>query len=274
MTEQPDDIRYLINGQVVRVVATEAETGRLICSKQYDVTCDDDEEEAYIDDGDLFTLDEQHLYAKPPVAQIDAEVARMRQERTELELTLNQLHLRIEEQQARLSSLCEELEKVAPLENIRRFLQGPPTHFVHLGYRSIKIITREDAKCRYHKDGVRLLVLYGNSKGDLAWQLNTYKDGSGSYQTVYPCYSEEEARAKAKALVEEQVATHDCDPYIIQNAHNYGVPLPEAYLEAYAQTEIPRYRKVLDEQRQRLRKAEADYALVTTDIEAYALREK
>ena len=131
--------------------------------------------------------------------------------------TIETLDTKIHELQQQKRELEEELRKSkqdeterkkrimvnAALERIDDFLAGKITHFV-FGEYGVEIKTFEEATSdpdRRERD-VKLLSLYGKTKGDLAWKLNDYYDGSGSWHQVYPCCSIEDAMAFAKRLIE------------------------------------------------------------------------
>jgi len=58
------------------------------------------------------------------------------------------------------------------------------------------------------KDGYeyspRLLSMYGKSNGNFVWGINRWSDGSGSWSDFYPCRTMEEAKEKARVLIEEK----------------------------------------------------------------------
>jgi len=45
---------------------------------------------------------------------------------------------------------------------------------------------------------MKLLSLFGDSKGDLSFRLHQYRDGSGNYEEVIPCHSMDEAKELIK----------------------------------------------------------------------------
>lgn len=152
------------------------------------------------------------------------------------------------------------------LETLKAFMAGEITHLFVAGY-SPEIISWKDDNKVYDEDsfyhharleGIKLVSLMGKSDGDLSYQLNKYRDGSGSSKTVYPAKSYETALAMAQAQLDADSKVY-LEP---QNSHFYlerwqaieGIVIPQAVVE--------KYEKLADAQRlqriENLRKELAD----------------
>jgi molybdopterin converting factor small subunit len=166
--------------------------------------------------------------------------------------TIETLDTKIHELQQQKRELEEELRKSkqdeterkkrimvnAALERIDDFLAGKFTHIVFGDY-DVKIETFVEALMYKNNDydkvptEFRLLSLYGRSKGDLAWKLSYYGDGSGSSNQVYPCFSLEHAQAVAKQLIEEKYNQWRSEPKryhvhpAFRSAVNLGLDIPD-----------------------------------------------
>lgn len=89
-------------------------------------------------------------------------------------------------------------DKVPALKYIDDFISGDYKYFAYLdGWSSryeIKDKNEAIEENEFYERGTKLLTLYGKSNGDLHWELNKYRDGSGSSQTVIPCKTVDDAK--------------------------------------------------------------------------------
>lgn len=156
------------------------------------------------------------LFAKPPTAELHAEIAELEEQATTLRKELARLrdvhHTLVLTEHARTRRL-KEYEALAMLDD---FLAGKITHFVTDERGSVAIVPFEEAKCRSHHYGnpMRLLSLSMQPPKngvpgpvELQWNLNTYADGSGSDTKAWPCTSLEQARETAGKILDLCYAT-------------------------------------------------------------------
>jgi len=95
------------------------------------------------------------------------------------------------------------------LQTLYAFMAGEITHFFVNAY-SAEIITWGDNLPydvdswggRLSIDGMKLVTLFGNSKGRLDYRINRYSDGGGTNTRIVPCRSYEEALAKAQSVLD------------------------------------------------------------------------
>ena len=161
--------------------------------------------------------------------------------------TVDSLNEKIQERRKELSEAQLQLksdskEQAATLENVKRhealkyieeFIDGKITHYVDISYSEWNIIPLNEATDTYDGKDLRLLTLYGKSKGDLQWRLGSYSDHSGGSSEVTPCRSYEEAQAvlqkKLDAAVEEDWEKGNYYGVAVQNADKWGLDLPVEY---------------------------------------------
>lgn len=185
------------------------------------------------------------LYTKPPVEVVD-EVIKVKQ--AELE-TLRKEHLdltfRATSAEKEVKDRLAKLAKYRGLENIEAFLEGKVTHVVSIDYGGAHIKTFEELATYYeergynkHPAGVKLITLFGDSKGDLEWRINDYRDGSGSSRTMYPCAGHEDAVAKRNEILTDALTSAVAAPKdyqyrnkgiarAVENMLAAGLPVPE-----------------------------------------------
>jgi hypothetical protein len=137
----------------------------------------------------------------------------------------------------------------AALERIDDFLAGKFTHIVYGDYE-IKIETFDEALMYKNNEydkvptEFRLLTLYGRSKGDLAWKLSYYYDGSGSSTQVYPCFSLEHAQTVARKMIEDKYNLWREDPKkhsvysTFNSAVKLGLEIPDDVSQAVKESQI------------------------------------
>lgn len=151
---------------------------------------------------------------------------------------IEKLENRADEQIKRLSRLYElakvkadfisgfvdnETNTADQLETLVNFLTGRITHILKLDYypRITKFddtaVITESWGYNTSVEGIKLISLFGNSKGDLTYKINNYKDGSGNYVTIYPHTSYESALAQA-----QEVFDKNCEDYI-KNDIDFGI---------------------------------------------------
>ena len=217
------------------------------------------------------------VFLKPPVEKLNAEVAALNAKIEDLRKSVQvvmaeraALDRQMEERKARIARH----EQLAQLD---AFITGQITHFVEIKrsygteeyVRSISIKTFEDAMTEEgpYCSGVRLLSLFGGSKGDLTWRINRYCDGSGQWTDVVPCTSLEEAQAKARALYDANVEVWRTDPgsknrwgaeIVIEHAKRLGYPIPQDALDTAVAQRREIAAKAIEAARKALLKAEGN----------------
>src|SRR3546814_12060720 len=88
------------------------------------------------------------------------------------------------------------------------FLEKKITHLVYAGdgavqYKPFEKAIKENDESHY--GDLRLNALFGDTKGHLDWRINSYRDGSGSWQALIPFQSEEGAREAAMSITNANV---------------------------------------------------------------------
>lgn len=144
------------------------------------------------------------------VADLDAKI-------TEQHRELLNLRNEIREASKGREDVLRRIKEHKTLARLDDFLAGKLTHYVVHRWGKVEILDASKETCG-GGEGLRLLVLFGKSKGNVGWRQNRYSDGSGQdWDHVTPCTSLEEARVEAQDLIE----------YLIDNAitvkHGVGV---------------------------------------------------
>lgn len=145
------------------------------------------------------------VFAAPPVEKFDAHCAALA---AKIKIEESRLADLVEARIGEERQIAERKARFATHEQLRRlddFVSGRITHLVIADYAGPRIRTLQealvdDSDCWSKK--TKLVTLYGDSKGDLSWKLNQYRDGSGSKTVVHPATSEVEAREIASGLLD------------------------------------------------------------------------
>lgn len=179
------------------------------------------------------------IYRSPPTAKLHGEIADLEAKlnaiRAELYATQEQRRIEDRDYAARLN----ERKRFKQLQTLDDFIGGKITHFFTAeGYgerMSIQtfdefMVSKED---RYERK-LRLLSLFGGSKGDLAWYVDRYSDGSGgSHGRCFPALSYEDAVRCASEWLEGRYADVRTKEHkgasfdLASAAERFGLAVPE-----------------------------------------------
>lgn len=220
------------------------------------------------------------VFAEPPVAKKHEEIGR--------------LEARIAELKEKVKSVCDEiaaeersarerrasLAKWDGLQTLEDFIAGRITHLVIFkDYCAFTLTTLEEGIQHYddydhyrkqrRKDGLKLLTLFGKSDGSMSWQLNEYRDGSGTNEQVWPFSSHENAVSKCRELWDAEMQRIRADErYSGPNEHwlkagaSLGFEVPPDIAERMRIARAKSANDALQKARDELKKAETDVALL------------
>lgn len=190
--------KYLKNGQKVNVVNI-IDTGYLV---QDVYTNDYDEDpELFYDDRIYFV---EKVYEHTPTKSWDEKIGKLDAQIREKENELLELDRKIRETQTVDLTRLKRYKQYEQLKRLDDYLDGKITHFVVLEY-SFYILTLEEVakKDDNRLNKVRLLSLFGDSNGNLEWNLNQCIYGTGNWEAVIPCCSMEEALTELQNYVDK-----------------------------------------------------------------------
>lgn len=219
---------YLENGESVEMLTTFE--GGVVVKRLFD-----ESECPEYDEGEPFIV--QKVYEEPPTSFIDSQIqSRMERladidgqlSRKREELAKATLELRTAETSRK--ALSERLFKDAALQRVADFIDGKITHFVTSNYGRVTVMDKEMALAsndKYERD-IRLVTLFGKSNGDLQWGINQYRDGSGSWEDCWICFSLEEAMEIAGRVIAELFNTDSQLENAVASADKLGLPVPQS----------------------------------------------
>lgn len=227
--------KYLASGREVELIETTAH-GHLVAN----VLVYGETEEEFVEDRLYFT---EAVFDNPPVHKLNESIKTLREQINGLKQEKKQLEDEINDSQNQHKARLEKFRKYKQLEMLEQFIDGKITHYVEFGYR-IKISEFKEAmEDDDRRPELKLLSLFGQTNGDLLWQLNRYRDGSGIYTQVYPCVSYDHALETLQALITEEVAKTMAQPTqrVCDTVREYNLKVPEEYLNRYKQRLIKNY---------------------------------
>ena len=219
------------------------------------------------------------LFEKAPIVRVDFvyQTTKQQLEKTNQELRETATGLRSEiaelkKTQKELESKVSELSQFKGLELLSDWVNDRITHFVReQGNGMLEMDTKANFLEYIDHGGfnaqrhVKLMTLYGGSKGDLMWKISQYSDGSGEKYTVHPFTSEEAAREFVKNKCDEDLAVWrknpnmtDYVPVIVGNLKRNGCDVPSDLTEASYAIRMRIHQEYVMRKKQELDKAQAD----------------
>lgn len=209
------------------------------------------------------------IYRSPPTAKLHGEIAELEAKlnatRAELHAIQDQRRTEDRDYAARLN----ERKRFKQLQTLDDFISGKITHFFTVeGYgerMSIQtfdefMVSKED---RYERK-LRLLSLFGGSKGDLSWYVDRYSDGSGgSNGRCFPALSYEDAVRLASEWIEGRYADVRSKEHkhasldLANSAERFGLPVPDDIAGWAKQTADTVHESSLKQARKQLEDAQA-----------------
>lgn len=228
MKFEKDQTVYLENGQELRYVAAIGE--RHVVYPVFE--CDWDVGETL---GDDVIVD--RVYLKPPLAKYEQDISVLKAVAEDYRNQAARAEFDLAAAKQNLVSLKEKLKCIPALQYIDDLIEGRITHFVIDSFSKIHIETFADAMTssdRYLRGGMKLMTLYGDSKGDLQWKINRYSDGSGyAGESVhgFPSYelAHEFAAKVIRAAFDDKKAMKEQPHrlgYLIDSAIELGIDPP------------------------------------------------
>lgn len=190
------------------------------------------------------------VFAQPPIEAVEARIADLLSKEAAARTALNDIRTATQEAERDAKERMARLAKHPPLDMLEALIDGKVTHFaVKPGHSNLAHVetfdeatTWVDKEYGRNRKELRMLALVGT--GDkLAWKINTYGDGSGSWEaTVWPFRSYEDALNKVSELCLEAAAKlkpGQIDSRHIQvcdNAKKHGIAIPQWIHDAVAET--------------------------------------
>ena len=163
----------------------------------------------------------REVFAVPPTAKLHAEVAEIEQQLLAARNALAEVRAERRAEDAEYAARGTNRKQFEKLKNLDDFIAGKITHFVVQNDYSDQVTIEPfdsfmpEANERRYEKKLRLLSLYGDSKGDLSWRIERYSDGSGDgwkHGNCWPAISYEDALAKADAWLQKRYAEWRKEP--------------------------------------------------------------
>lgn len=234
--------KYLENGTAVEVVETIA--GGFLVQQIYE-----NGEDEWMGDRKFYA---ERVFDEAPTEALDARFSELQIQIEKMEHRKDELQQLHRQSETDHKQILDKLSRHEQLRHLMDFIDGKITHYVTHDYWRLEIIPFTEAICggedsrHPNKSRLRLLSLFGDTKGNLAWNLNRYRDGSGSETMAYPVTSYEEGVRLLGQLIAASLEKPPTE-YLIASANKYGIALPDSYVLAYKEGLLKSYNKELDQ---------------------------
>lgn len=228
------------------------------------------------DDGHAWGADEvivDSVFTTPPTQKLHAEVGELEAKSADLRKQLSALRGEVMQAERDHKARMAEFAKLEPLKHLEDVLAGRITHYVVYRetyggwYGDVEILASEEALSVTNDYGrrtgeLKLLCLFGDSKGNLAWRRNYYRDGSGGgWDVCEPFTDEQAARDRAKALLNERFTHKETRDHqlkgVIENCDRYGFDVPDEARARHSAYLRGAYEAAVAKAKDELAKAEA-----------------
>jgi hypothetical protein len=266
---------YSANGDRLHLEAITA-TGTYVVTRSIEIDSNDGYG-GYEYHDDMFITDK--LYRKPPIAKKAEELEHLQKQIKDAKAELSKVKTEITLERKSAEDLLTKVKAYPALRFVLDYLEGDvldrPCVMELIG--DWKIMPLREAlgyKDEYdyrHTDKLRLLSLYGNSKGDLRWNISRYCDGSGNTTTLYVAENHADAENFVSTRVRDEVA------HAIKNRRmSYAAQLDTKYpgritaeqRETLENHRVDSLRGQLVKKAEELRKVEGELNAIKTELQA------
>lgn len=242
-------MKYLKNGQAVEVLSEVPGVGFVV--------------DPYLEDQDTGVTwlsgspkIVRKVYDSVPIDHLHAEYKSLQDKIDAMKLELAVLSNDMRDSEKERKRILERLNQLPHLKRIEDFIDGKFTHVVVEQYGKIYVKDKEslydqsDRAWRRGPGKIKLVTLFGDSAGNLEWNINRYTDGSGFGECVaFFCQSEEEAKNRAAEIIAmrlKQTLAEAKGRYLgdlIESAERIGIEVEEQYLQAHRAASIEQAKK-------------------------------
>jgi len=225
------EMKYLDDGRGVYVFEQLDNGQFLIAEALFDIDEYGVEEPRYYPSSSLHIVDK--VYDIPPKIKYFDEIIELTKSIEALEHQKSSIEESISSLKEKEKYVLGKLKNFDKLQYLLDFIDGKITHYVFIKYSTIEIVEYKNSQSEYGHD-MKLLSLFGSTKGDIAWRINQYSDGSGINTEVIPCLSYEMALSEAQKYIDKIISEGKYPSLsIINSAIEYGLTIPDWYIEKY-----------------------------------------
>ena len=243
MNDELKGKKYLIDGRAVIVHKDLGEIGFLV-SNVLQQSNQDHEGEYYTEEYESemqYVVDA--VFDSAPTEVYDQRILLLEAKIKELNEQKNSLYMSVLDEKKLVADREKRMAKFHKLDLLDKLIKNEVTHLVIVEGYCPKIVKFEEeikSTKRYDKS-LKLLTLFGDTKGDLNWRMSHYSDGSGTSKEVIPASSEEDAIKISKGIVADSVATlpdvlRNNGYYfntIVEQALEHSVTVPQEFIDVY-----------------------------------------
>jgi hypothetical protein len=224
------DAKFLENGRMVNLVHI-IDKGFLV----QDVWNYGDEEDPEFGYDDRIYFVEK-VYDAAPTEAWDSRINQLNNQIREKEDGLLELEEKVRKIKNSEAARLKRYKQYEQLQRLDDFLDGKLTHFIRKDYYEIHAIGDKETRDQYSRDEIKLISLFGDSKGNLMWKINMYADGSGGgWNEIIPCCSYDDALEKLQKFINETTTQNIWKAELCVNAaKKYNLFVDPALVKAVA----------------------------------------
>ena len=231
------DIKFTSDGKKVKVLGNLNSQEKIV---QEIFVIDNSE----IPSGEHFVVKDLHdapavSWKEQRLKEIDEQYQR---EQTKYAKMCSEFNSKTESLRAKLefiAGLDSKFEK-GQLKKLIDYISGNIKYVLIMKYDSADIVSFDDALVYYDRgryDGIKLLSLYGSTKGDITYKLNRWSDGSGSSSEIVCCRTMEEAIGELKLYVNKLMGAKGLSEGLINTMNKYNIEIPNSYMDVYIESQ-------------------------------------
>jgi hypothetical protein len=156
----------------------------------------------------------QKVYANPVFPKVSQQYQYLVKLNADLRSKAQDLQSEISSLELNKKEVIKRAGDYPCIQHTLDFIEGRFTHAVVIEWNGPQIVTLNEA-LTYLEDkrerGMKMLGLFGTKKvgygtyKKMEWKVNRYANGSGSWSSVIPCYSEQEAHEKVQEIVNQNI---------------------------------------------------------------------
>lgn len=223
----------------------------------------------------------ERVFAKAPTVRLAQEVEELEKKAATLRKDIELLRKANAIEATAIADRQANLKKWDGLATLEAFLDNKITHFVTVKEYGPPLLTTFAETMDYREDvyvggpkrlqGFKLLSLYGDSKGDLAWRVHTYREPSEAFPIqVIPFQSYEAARERFITEILAAVEKFRADPKAngfqswIDAAARFGLAFPDDLVRRHRDGERDRLLSDITAKRTAIAEVEKKLAAIET----------
>ena len=210
----------------------------------------------------------ENVYDRAPTQKLDDCVKGFEKRIVELRKELFDLNENVLNAKKAEENRLKKYEQFKALKHLDDFIEGKIQFLVVISYSGVDICPIKDFyESDSHGRNLKLVTLFGDSKGNLIWEINQYKDGSGSDKTIVPCLCYEEALECVQKQIDEGAGKKIWVYEAIEAAKKYKLKISNSVVVNEYNRRIKINKNEIDEKNKYISKMDEEIAELQCEID-------